>query len=91
MHIQRMQRMIFGKSLKVLTNLKKNKEEKEVKKFADYIKKNMQILLLYFHNLDNENGDESVGDDEEEFEDEEDEEMTVMKEVVMNFSDIEKR
>lgn len=91
MYIQRMQRMIFGKSLKVLTNLKKNKEEKEVKKFADYIKKNMQILLLYFHNLDNENGDESVGDDEEEFEDEEDEEMTVMKEVVMNFSDIEKR
>lgn len=91
MYIQRMQRMIFGKSLKVLTNLKKNKEKKEVKKFADYIKKNMQILLLYFHNLDNENGDESVGDDEEEFEDEEDEEMTVMKEVVMNFSDIEKR
>lgn len=91
MHIQRMQRMIFGKSLKVLTNLKMNKEKKEVKKFADYIKKNMQILLLYFHNLDNENGDESVGDDEEEFEDEEDEEMTVMKEVVMNFSDIEKR
>ena len=51
----------------------------------------MQILLFYFHKLDNENGDESVGDDEEEFEDEEEEEETVMKEVVMNFSDIEKR
>jgi hypothetical protein len=51
-------------------------------------------FIFYFANLDNENGDESEqdedNDDDEEAMDEE-EEDTEMKEVVMNFADIEKR
>lgn len=81
----------FWKEFESSDESEEEQGEERGKKIRWLHKKNMQILLLYFHNLDNENGDESVGDDEEEFEDEEDEEMTVMKEVVMNFSDIEKR